>query len=56
MNEGKWSSWLSIDPLKDYFDVTNSYVFHKLRIILFPFTIKGDDWKRRTGGIDFNNE
>ena len=36
----KWSSWLSLDSMKDYFDVTNSYVFSKLRIILFPVTLK----------------
>jgi hypothetical protein len=26
--------------MKDYFDVNNKYVLHKLRIILFPVTIK----------------
>lgn len=26
--------------MKCYFDVTNNYVLHKLRIILFPFTVK----------------
>jgi len=33
-------SWFSLDSIKDYFDVTNTYVLHKLRIILFPFTVK----------------
>lgn len=38
---GDTSKWyISIDSLKDYFDVTNSYVLQKLRIILFPVTIK----------------
>ena len=39
-------SFLSIDGLKVYFDVTNSYVLHKLKIILFPFLLKQDEWKR----------
>jgi hypothetical protein len=29
-----------MDSLKDYFDVTNSYVLQKLRIILLPVTLK----------------
>lgn len=41
-----WLSFMSIDGLKIYFDVTNSYVLHKLKIILFPFLLKEDDWKR----------
>ena len=44
-NKG-YLSFLSIDGLKVYFDVTNSYVLHKLKIILFPFLLKEDDWKR----------
>ena len=39
-------SWLSIDSLKLYFDVTNSYVMHKLKIILFPFLMKESDWSK----------
>ena len=35
-----------------YFDVTNSYVLHKLKIILFPFLIKEDNWKRGQGSFD----
>jgi hypothetical protein len=38
MGEQKWSSWM--DSLKVYFDVTNAYVFQKLRIILFPVIIR----------------
>ena len=35
-----------MDQLKCYFDVTNNYVMHKLRIILLPFTVKGEDgWR-----------
>ena len=29
-----------LNGVKDYFDVDNSYVLHKLRIILFPVTLK----------------
>lgn len=38
-NKG-WLSFFSLDSIKDYFDVTNSYVLHKLRIIVFPVTLK----------------
>jgi len=44
VNETK--GWMSLDMLKDYFDVTNSYVLKKLRAIILPFSIKSDDWKR----------
>lgn len=44
-NKG-YLSFFSIDGLKVYFDVTNSYVLHKLKIILFPFLLKEDDWKK----------
>lgn len=33
-------SWFSVDPLKYYFNVNNSYVYNKLRIILFPWLHK----------------
>lgn len=33
------------EAFKVYFDVTNSYVLHKLKIILFPFLLSKDDWK-----------
>ena len=36
----------SLEGFKIYFDVTNQYVLHKLKIILFPFLLKEDDWKR----------
>ena len=49
MNKG-YLSFLSLDSLKIYFDVTNSYVLHKLKIILFPFLLKEDDWKRGQNG------
>ena len=39
--------WLSLDIIKDYFDVTNRYVLNKLRIIILPFTLRDEDgWKR----------
>jgi len=44
-NKG-YFSFLSVEGLKIYFDVTNYYVLHKLKIILFPFLLKEDDWKR----------
>ena len=44
-NKG-YFSFLSVEGLKVYFDVTNYYVLHKLKIILFPFLLKEDDWKR----------
>ena len=36
----------SLDGLKDYFDVTNEYVLKKMLIVLFPFTVKEEGWKR----------
>ena len=33
-------NYLSLEFLRVYFDVTNSYVFHKLKIIVFPFLVK----------------
>ena len=44
-NKG-WISFLSFDALKVYFDVTNTYVLHKLKIILFPFIVKEDEWRQ----------
>ena len=38
--------WFSLDWLKVYFDVTNHYVVNKIRIILLPFTLKQEDWRR----------
>ena len=40
-NKGYFSMF-SLDGFKIYFDVTNSYVLHKLKIILFPFLLKED--------------
>jgi len=31
-------------------------VLNKIRIILFPVTLKTEDWKRKNAGYDFNNE
>jgi len=50
-NKG-YLSFLNLDTLKVYFDVTNSYVLHKLKIILFPFLLKEDDWKRGQKSFD----
>ena len=43
--------------MKDYFDVTNDYVLRKLCIVIFPFTVKGEDgWKRQINmNYDFPN-
>ena len=48
--------WFNLDMLKDYFDVTNSYVLKKLRAIILPFSIKADDWKRQYSGCEFQDE
>ena len=37
----------TLDGLKDYFDVTNEYVLKKMLIVLFPFTVKEEGWKRQ---------
>ena len=47
-NKG-YFSFLSVEGLKVYFDITNFYVLHKLKIILFPFLLKEDQWKRGQG-------
>lgn len=39
-------SWFSLDMFKDYFDVTNSYVLKKIKIIFLPFLVKAEDWKQ----------
>ena len=36
--------WFSLDSLKDYFDVTNTYVLRKLKLILLPFLSTQEDW------------
>ena len=53
-NKG-YLSYCSLDSLKVYFDVTNSYVLHKLKIILFPFLLKEDSWKRGQQSFDNSN-
>jgi hypothetical protein len=47
-NKG-WLSFLSVDGMKVYFDVTNTYVLHKLKIIFLPFLLKEEQWKRGQG-------
>lgn len=44
-NKG-YLKYFNIDGMKVYFDVTNSYVIHKLKIILFPILLRTDDWKQ----------
>lgn len=45
LNQG-YFNFLSLEGYKKYFDVTNSYVFRKFKIILMPFLLKEEDWKR----------
>ena len=42
-----------MDALKDYFDVTNEYVIRKLCVIVFPFTVKGDENWKRQGSMNY---
>ena len=55
-NKG-YLSWFTLDGVKDYFDVTNEYVLRKLCVVIFPFTVKGEDgWKRQINmNYDFPN-
>jgi len=39
--------FLTLSPLKYYFNVNNSYVFNKIKLLLCPFVHKS--WKRRIG-------
>ena len=49
--------WFSLDLIKDYFDVTNRYVLNKLRIIILPFTNRGEDaWKRQSLSYEYSSE
>lgn len=43
-NKG-YFSFLSVEGLKVYFDVTNTYVLHKIKIMLLPCLLKEDDWQ-----------
>jgi len=42
----RMSSWLSLEPFKYYFNVNNSFVLQKLKILACPFLHKS--WKRQT--------
>jgi hypothetical protein len=44
-NNSRVSSLLSLEPLKYYFNVNNSYVINKVRVLLFPWAHK--TWKRQ---------
>ena len=48
--------WFSLDWIKVYFDVTNRYVLNKLRIIVLPFTLKKEDWRRQGLSYEFSAE
>ena len=36
--------WVNLDSLKDYFDVTNTYVLRKLKLINLPFLSSAEEW------------
>lgn len=44
--EQNYSRFVDIPKLKHYFNVSNSYVFNKIRLLLFPFRHK--PWSRQT--------
>jgi len=51
------ASWFPTNTLRTYFQVNNSYVYHKLRLLLLPFLHRGT-WARQTqhnddGTIEF---
>lgn len=50
--------WLSLDWIKDYFDVTNRYVVNKLRIIILPFSngMSGESWQRQGLSYEYSHE
>ena len=48
--------WFSLDWIKVYFDVTNRYVLNKLRIIILPFTLKQEDWRRQGLSYEYSAE
>ncbi|KND01851.1 protein transporter YIF1 [Spizellomyces punctatus DAOM BR117] len=39
-----WNRWINVPHLKYYFNVSNSYVFNKIRLLLFPF--RHQSWTR----------
>lgn len=43
-----WFSWLTLDRLRPYFHVDNSYVVRKIALVLFPFTHAS--WARKPRG------
>ena len=54
-NKG-WLSLLSFDGYKVYFDVTNTYVLHKLKLTLLPFLVKDEDWRRGFSAVPGQGE
>ncbi|EGC38283.1 hypothetical protein DICPUDRAFT_28858, partial [Dictyostelium purpureum] len=45
--DSNFGKYLSFSTLKSYFNVNNSYVFNKIKSLIFPYTQK--TWKRRIG-------
>jgi len=43
----RMGQYMNLGPLKYYFNVNNSYVFNKIKLLLCPFLHKS--WKRRIG-------
>jgi hypothetical protein len=45
-DRSRMSSWFSLEPFKYYFNVNNTFVLQKLRVLACPFLHKS--WKRQT--------
>ncbi|KAM9989350.1 hypothetical protein ACTFIY_005403 [Dictyostelium cf. discoideum] len=45
--DSNFGKYFSFSTLKSYFNVNNSYVFNKIKLLIFPYTQK--TWKRRIG-------
>ncbi|KAF2078514.1 hypothetical protein CYY_000139 [Polysphondylium violaceum] len=43
--DSNFGKYISFSTLKSYFNVNNSYVFNKIKLVLFPFSQR--TWKRR---------
>ncbi|KAK0562372.1 Protein transport protein yif1 [Tilletia horrida] len=50
--EKNFGSLVSVPLLKHYFNVSNSYVLHKIRIVLFPWRHKPWSRAHRAGAVD----
>ena len=47
-----WFSWLSLDSLRPYFHVSNTYVVNKIALVLFPYPHR--DWQRKPQGASLS--